>query len=229
MGNFVQMLITDVGKIIISKCKIDRNTRCVAKLIEEFTNGRQKGEIVVSRLLYTYISLWNWKWHGLSWVIYEHSTRFGATNALLYDFTAGGTSYWWQLAFSFALYTIAEYPWTLSRPISDVVASLRSHDRHIGLNCRLINNSIFISVFLFYCRMFLNFAFIICQLCFQKIFLLIIIFVIAKQYLYRIMHTWVLSRIIPKYFCSCTGGGIAIKRRTHRRVVRYFEAHFLRD
>lgn len=90
-----------------------------------------------ARLLYIYIyiyfPLWNCKWHELSWVIYEHSTRFGATNALLYDFTAGGTSYWWQLAFSFPLYTIAEHLWTLSRLVSDAVAISYAMELHYHL------------------------------------------------------------------------------------------------
>lgn len=38
--------------------KIERKIRRVAKLIEEFTNGRQKGETVVSRLLYIYIYIY---------------------------------------------------------------------------------------------------------------------------------------------------------------------------
>lgn len=49
----------------------------------------------------------NWKWRRFGWVIYEHSTRSGPTNAPCYDFTAGGTPYRRQLAFSFLLYTIA--------------------------------------------------------------------------------------------------------------------------
>lgn len=54
-----------------------------------------------------YVSRWNWKWRRFGWVIYEHSTRSGPTNAPCYDFTAGGTPYRRQLAFSFPLYTIA--------------------------------------------------------------------------------------------------------------------------